>query len=152
MTRLLRATPDEPDVAELIDRHFNLMRAQSPPESCHVFSAQALDADDVYLFALRPQVHAVAIGALRIMQETSGELKSMHTASEHRGKGYGRVLLKGLIEEAQVLGLRDLALETGSNEDHEAARRLYASEGFVECAPFGDYKYDPLSLFMSKNL
>ncbi len=152
MLRLVPATPDEPDVAELIHRHFNLMREQSPPESCHVFSAEALEAQDVHLFALRAEDRAVAIGALRVMQGKSGELKSMHTAVESRGNGYGRVLLRGLVEEARRLGLVDLALETGSSKEHEPARHLYASEGFSECAPFGDYVYDPLSLFMSRKL
>ncbi|MEM9578263.1 MAG: GNAT family N-acetyltransferase [Pseudomonadota bacterium] len=152
MLRLCPAAPDEPDVAELIQRHFNLMREQSPPESCHVLSAEALDAEDVRLFALRADDRAVAIGALRLMPDSSGELKSMHTASERRGNGYGRLLLQGLVEEARKLGLTNLALETGSSKEHEPARRLYASEGFSACPPFGDYIYDPLSLFMSRKL
>lgn len=34
----------------------------------------------------------------------------------------------------------------------EPARRLYASFGFEFCAPFGGYKPDPNSLFMTKQL
>jgi putative acetyltransferase len=32
------------------------------------------------------------------------------------------------------------------------ARALYARFGFVECAPFGDYRLDPNSVFMTFEL
>ena len=151
MIQLVPARPDEPDVAALIKRHFELMREQSPPESCHVFSGAALEAPDIHLFALRKKGRAVAVGALRNFG-IMGELKSMHTAEEERGNGFARLLLKRLTEQARQLGISQLALETGSSVAHEPARRLYASEGFSECPPFGDYTADPLSLFMSKSL
>jgi len=103
------------------------------------------------LFALRQQGVAVAIGALRLNGDAA-ELKSMHTRADLRGHGLGRTLLQGLMEEARALGVRRLELETGSGAEHEAARGLYASEGFSLCPPFGSYKEDPLSLFMSRSL
>ncbi len=33
-----------------------------------------------------------------------------------------------------------------------AARTLYASEGFTECEPFGSYRPDPASTFMTRPL
>ena len=151
MLPLEAVQPDEPDVAVLIDRHFALMREQSPPESCHVFSVEALRADDICLFALRKDGKAVSIGAIKVDGQF-GELKSMHTAAEERGKGLARSLLQGLIEKAGELGVTRLALETGSGASHLASRGLYASEGFQLCAPFGTYVNDPLSLFMERHL
>jgi putative acetyltransferase len=45
-----------------------------------------------------------------------------------------------------------LWLETGSTESFIPARRLYASEGFTPCEPFGDYRCDPLSVYMTRSL
>lgn len=151
MPVLEKVRPSETDVQALLDAHFALMRAQSPPESCHVLPARAMEDEDIHLFALRENGKAVAIGALRV-EGLAGELKSMHTLVAARGRGLGRRLLRGLLEEAGKAGLSHLQLETGSGSEHAAARALYASEGFVECAPFGFYVEDPLSLFMARIL
>ncbi len=143
------ARVDEPDVAELIARHFALMRAHSPAESCHVLPAEDLAKPDVRLLVLRQNQTALAIGAVKIAGST-GEVKSMHTRAEARGRGAGRAVLRSLIVLAQGEGLLRLDLETGSGSEHAAARALYGSEGFVPCPPFGNYRADPLSVFMTR--
>jgi putative acetyltransferase len=45
-----------------------------------------------------------------------------------------------------------LSLETGSWAYFAPARALYARHGFVECAPYGAYKLDPNSVFMTLEL
>ena len=154
MTRpdVLRVAARDPDVAALLERHFQLMRSQSPPESCHVLPADDLADPDITLFAIREKESAVAIGALRRFGQADGELKSMHTAAEHRGRGLARHLLQGLIRHAAGEGVRSLWLETGSGPEHAAARGLYAAEGFTPCPPFGDYSEDPLSIFMTRRI
>lgn len=148
---LSRTTPDDRAVAAVLARHEALMRSQTLAESCHVLAPEALATDDTQLFALRDGDGVVAVGALR-MCGTWGELKSMHTVAEHRGAGHGRRVLRALLAEARNLGLTQLFLETGSGEEHKAARALYASEGFVTCGPFGSYSEDPMSVFMSRSL
>lgn len=144
-----KTKPDAPDVAALIARHFALMRSQSPPESCHVLPGDALAGEDMHLFVLREEGLALCIGAVHQTGE-SGEVKSMHTLQEARGKGFARAMLLILMDHARSLGIKRLNLETGSGKEHAAARALYASEGFVECSPFGNYSEDPLSLFMTR--
>jgi putative acetyltransferase len=141
----------EPDVADLLARHFALMRAQSPAESCHVLPASELESADTHLYALRQSGALLAVGAIRVAG-TAGELKSMHTREALRGRGLGRRLLQHLIAEAGKLGLARLDLETGSGPEHAAARALYISQGFEVCSPFGSYSEDPLSLFMTRAL
>lgn len=143
------AVVSDKQVADLIERHFALMRSQSPAESCHVLPASDLANDDVTLLAVREGGTVLAIGGLRI-QEREGELKSMHTAAEARGRGLARALLNALIDEARSLGVTRLSLETGSSDAFIASRALYASMGFEECPPFGAYKVDPLSVFMTR--
>lgn len=151
MQRFEQVAPDLPDVAAIIETHFVLMRGQTPPESCHALPAAALEAPDIRLFALREGGKAVAIGALRI-DGAHGELKSMHTLQACRGRGLGRRLLDGVMNEARALGVSRLFLETGSGPEHAAARRLYTSAGFEVCPPFARYKADPASCFMTRAL
>jgi putative acetyltransferase len=76
----------------------------------------------------------------------------MRVDDRFRGTGVGRAILRHLVAEARSRGMSSLWLETGSPEDFVPARRLYESEGFVECVPFGDYVDDPFSVFMTRVL
>jgi putative acetyltransferase len=91
-------------------------------------------------------------GALKRLDQGHGELKSMRTADAHLRKGVARALLRHIESAARAEGMGRLSLETGSTAPFTAALRLYASEGFVECGPFGDYVLDPFSIFMTKLL
>jgi len=151
----LAVTPDTPasaDVDALLRRHFALMRSQSPAESCHVMEPEALLERDAVLFAARDGDAVLGVGALTVIAPGHGELKSMHTAAEARGRGVGRAVLAALMDAARERGLTRLSLETGSADAFAAARALYAAHGFVECPPFGDYVVDPLSVFMTRTL
>ena len=53
------------------------------------------------------------------------------------------------IAEARARGYARVSLETGAQPEFEPARRLYASSGFVPCPPFGTYREDPNSVFMT---
>jgi putative acetyltransferase len=48
--------------------------------------------------------------------------------------------------------MSSLWLETGTTAEFAPAQRLYESEGFVVCGPFGDYALDPFSVFMTRAL
>ncbi|MDP5219651.1 GNAT family N-acetyltransferase [Ruegeria sp. 2205SS24-7] len=140
------------DVRDLLLRHFALMRESSPEESCHVMEPDALQEADVTLISARQAGTVLGIGALNEIASGHGELKSMHTAAEARGRGIARAILQALITEAQDRGLHRLSLETGSDPIFAPARALYAAHGFSECPPFGDYQLDPLSTFMTRLL
>ncbi len=59
-----------------------------------------------------------------------GNIYGMYVASEARGQGVGRLLLRELIERARSLeGLERIGLAVVS--DNEPARKLYGSLGFV---------------------
>lgn len=139
-----------PDVAvdALLARHFFDMRAGSPEVSCHVMTAQDLRNSGAFLFALRSQTGKVlSVGALKPFKD-GVELKSMHTAREIRGLGYGKAVLQSLLETARNQGAKDAWLETGSEPGFAPARALYRGAGFEVCPPFGTYTADPLSTFM----
>lgn len=141
-----------PAIVDLIERHFALMRSQSPEESCHVMGADDLFASGAHVFALQDADGIWGMGAIKPLDATHGELKSMHTKSEARGRGIGTALLSRLLEKARELGLQKVSLETGSADHFAPARRLYKRHGFTYCAPFGEYVEDPLSVFMTRTL
>ncbi len=64
-------------------------------------------------------------------------------------KGLGRRLLQHLLTEARSMGLKRLSLETGTEPYFAAASALYEAHGFVDCAPFADYRLDPHSRYMT---
>ena len=106
----------------------------------------------VTLLGIRRAGLLLGVGALAQIGPQEGELKSMHTASEARGQGVARQLLKALLDHARDNGMIRVSLETGSAQDFAPARALYAAEGFTECPPFGRYDDDPLCVFMSRIL
>ncbi len=144
-----RVVSQDSHVDALLARHFADMRAGSPEESCHVVTAETLRDTGASLFALRDADGAVrAVGAFQAI-EGGVELKSMHTAREARGNGYGRMVLTHLLSEAKAQGAKQAWLETGTAESFAPARALYTSIGFQTCPPFGSYHTDPLSTFMT---
>ena len=76
----------------------------------------------------------------------------MRTDGPALGRGVGRAILHHIVAEARSRGYRRLSLETGSTEPFAAALRLYESEGFVPCGPFGDYKGTPFTRFFARVL
>ncbi len=76
----------------------------------------------------------------------------MRTPAAHRRHGAGRALLAHIIDIAQARSYQRLSLETGAMDAFKPAQNLYESFGFVYCGPFGDYRDDPNSVFMTKHL
>lgn len=112
--------------------------------------ADSLAAPHITLLGLRQDGILLGVGALARLDPDHGELKSMHTAAEARGRGVARGLLRALLDLAGQQGMTRVSLETGTATAFAAARALYASEGFMICPPFGTYVEDPLSVFMTR--
>ncbi|MTE01329.1 GNAT family N-acetyltransferase [Paracoccus sp. YIM 132242] len=125
------------------------MHADTPPESIHMMPREALISPDIAFFVLRRSGQPVGMAALKRLDGTHGEVKSMHVLAEARGAGLSRLMLDRLIDHARGLGLTRLSLETGAQPGFAAARGLYARGGFAECPPFGSYRPDPNSVFMT---
>lgn len=145
------ADPRAADIRHLLERHWALMRASSPEESCHVLPPDSFD-DGVHLFAAHAEGQALGIGAMQLIAPKHGELKSMHTLDTARGRGVGRAILHRILAEAQTLRWTRMSLETGSAALFAPARALYEAHGFEQCPPFGAYVEDPHSIFMTKAL
>ena len=143
---------EEADVNALLNEHLQGMADHSPPESIHALDIEGLKASDITFWTLRDGDELLGCIALKQLEDTHGEIKSMRTASSHLRKGVGAALLKHVIEEARRRSYVRLSLETGSGPGFEAAHALYDKFGFVQCGPFGDYDDDPFSRFRTIEL
>jgi len=76
-------------------------------------------------------------GGLRLLDATSAELKRMYVVPAARGTGVSVAVLRSLEQEARARGLRDLLLETGTEQPD--AMRFYEREGYHSIDPFGAY-------------
>lgn len=140
--------PAAPDIAALLEEHLADMASTSPPESMHALDLSGLRAASVIVVAARDEDgELLGIGALKELDPTHGEVKSMRTATHRRGTGVASALLGHLLEEARRRGYARVSLETGADAPFAAAHRLYERFGFEQCPPFSDYGPDPLSRF-----
>ena len=139
-------------IARFLEEHVAQMLAVSEPESKHALDLDALRQPGITFWSVRDGDTVVGCGALLRLDAAHGEVKSMRTAADRRGSGIASRLLEHIIAEASRMGLRRLSLETGSADFFAPARRLYAKAGFEFCPPFGDYRPDPNSVFMTKLL
>lgn len=141
-----------PEITALLRRHFESMFEHSPPESCHVLPIEKLRAPGITFWSAWEGDALMGCGALKELDPTHGEIKSMRTADAFLKRGVGAAILDHIIAVARSRGYRRLSLETGTPDAFWPARRLYARAGFTECPPFGDYKLDPYSVFMTLEL
>ena len=144
--------PERPDVFALLEEHLRNMYALSPPESVHALDVSQLKGGDITFWTAREGDVLLGCGALKELDLTHGEVKSMRTPQTMRRRGAGRAILTHIVAEARARGYQRLSLETGSMEAFLPAQRLYESFGFTYCGPFGDYTLDPHSVFMTKIL
>ncbi|MFC2970223.1 GNAT family N-acetyltransferase [Acidimangrovimonas pyrenivorans] len=151
----LMIVPDDPlspEVGVLLDRHLQLMRDTSPPESVHALEPAELAGPGIRFFTLREGARLLGMGALKEHAGGLAEIKSMHIAAEARGRGLARRLLDHLVATARADGMVRISLETGAEPEFAPARALYAAAGFETCPPFADYREDPNSVFMTLKL
>jgi len=150
--KIIEGDLGDPRIIELLNRHVTTAAAQTAPGSAHALDIDGLRAPDVEFWAAWDSEDLLGFAALKTLSSHHGEIKSMHVAQSLRRRGAGRALLDHLIERARAKRMRRLSLETGSWDYFRAAQALYRSRGFAECAPFGDYRPDRNSVFMTVEL
>lgn len=143
------ATPLSDDVAALLRESQSLMESLFPSDENHYLSLEELAAPGVHFFVGRKAGQVVGTAAL-VEKPGYGEIKSMFVAETARGQGVADAMMRQLEDQARVLKLPMLRLETGNKLN--SAARLYARHGFEICDPFGEYSANATSLFMEKPL
>jgi len=149
MIRIIDGDLSDPRVVELLQIHVTMARANSMPGSSHALDLAGLQSPDISFWTVWDGGTLVGTGALKQLSADHGEIKSMHVAEAMRGRGAGRAMLRHIIDVARARGMARLSLETGAWPYFAPAQALYRSHDFTECPPFGDYKLDPNSVFMT---
>ncbi|HSY19784.1 MAG TPA: GNAT family N-acetyltransferase [Candidatus Acidoferrales bacterium] len=147
--------PDDltgPEITALLAEHLQCMAEVSPPESRHALNLDGLRQPEITFWCAWEKRELLGCGALKELDKSHGEIKSMRTAKAHLRKGIASLMLQHIIAEAKRRGYRHLSLETGAMAYFEPAHRLYRKSGFKDCGPFAGYKADPNSVFLTMEL
>jgi putative acetyltransferase len=153
----MHITPDDltgTEIRALLEQHFAGMLSNSPKDSCHFLDFEGLKGPGVTFWSVWSGAggQLAGCGALREIDPTHGEIKSMRTADAFLRKGAGAAMLSHIIETARARGYARLSLETGTGAAFDAAHGLYHRFSFVPCGPFGDYVEDPFSRYYTLEL
>ncbi|MGC1467902.1 MAG: GNAT family N-acetyltransferase [Sphingorhabdus sp.] len=141
-----------PEIRALLEEHFAGMLANSPKDSCHFLDFEGLKGPGVTFWSVWDEAALMGCGALKEIDPTQGEVKSMRTHADQLRKGAAAAMLDHIIATAKARSYQRLSLETGSGPAFDAAHGLYLRYGFEYCPPFADYKEDPFSRFMTLSL
>lgn len=136
----------------LVAIHLAGMHANSPACKVHALPVEKLREPGVTFYSAWVGEALAGMGAIRELDATHGELKSMRVASDWLGKKIGEALLLHLIGVARQRGYRRVSLETGQGPAFEPALGLYRKHGFVNCEAFADYVLDDFSQCLTLEL
>ena len=140
------------EVNALIQLSHQYQAERYPPESIHQEDPQLLLAKNTYFIGAYIQQTLLGIGAVKIFDASPGygEIKNLFVDPNHRGQGASRVIMRALEQSLIDSNIRLCCLETGPSQPESIG--LYTSLGYHQCPPYGNYKPDPLSVFMQKEL
>ena len=152
MIKSIEGNFDNPEVNQLLKKHFIELRAASPKGSTHVLDIPGLKVQSIKFWSLWIDNRLIGCGALKFLGQNHGEFKSIRIHDDFRGKGNGIKIINHLIEEAKKLHITRISIETGAGKFFAPARKLFDNCGFKPCPPFAHYKKDMNSLYLTKLL
>lgn len=143
--------PAAPYVTDLLTYHIQELQGVMG-EHAFALDASGLSAASVTFWTVWHHATLAGFGALKQLDHTHGEVKSMRAAPAMRSMGVGRALLDHIISEARKRRYARVSLETGTAPMHGPAIALYRSSGFVSCDAFADYTPSAHNQFLSLDL
>jgi len=149
MLKSIEGNFDNPEVHELLIKHFIELRSVSPEGSAHVLDIAGLKDPSIKFWSLWEENNLMGSGALKFLDKEHGEFKSIRVSDKFRSKGNGSKVTNHLINEAKKLNIKRLSLETGAGNFFLTARKLFNKCGFKHCGPFSHYKNDINSVYMT---
>tara|TARA_B100000795_G_C22759564_1_gene422982 strand:+ start:963 stop:1430 length:468 start_codon:yes stop_codon:yes gene_type:complete len=148
MLKSIEGNFDDPEVHQLLIKHFVELRLVSPKGSAHVLDINGLKHPSIKFWSLWENDRLMGSGALKFLDKEHGEFKSIRVDDKFRNKGYGLKVINHLIIEAKKLNIKKLSLETGAGKFFTPARKLFIQCGFIVCNPFSHYVKDSNSVYM----
>ena len=149
MLKSVEGNFDNPEVNELLTKHFVELRAASPEGSAHVLDILGLKVPSIKFWSLWDREKLIGCGALKFLDKEHGEFKSIRIHDNFRMQGQGINVINHLINEARKLKIKRLSIETGAGDFFKPARKLFKKTGFKVCEPFAHYKEDINSVYLT---
>ena len=150
MLKSIEGNFDNPEVHELLTKHFIELRAASPEGSAHVLDIPGLKVSSIKFWSLWKDDMLMGCGALKFLDKEHGEFKSIRIHDNFRQQGNGIKVVEHLITEAKKLNIKRLSIETGAGKFFVPARKLFKKCLFEPCKPFAHYKEDINSIYFTK--
>ena len=141
-----------PAVQALITEHLAGMKTNSPPGHVKALALDSLRQSDITFWSAWCGQSLCGCGALKELDSSSGEIKSMRTRAAFLRKGVAQTVLNEILRMARSRKYKRLYLETGTGPAFAAAHSLYLRNGFNWCGPFGNYDATDFNVFMEKTL
>ncbi len=150
MLKSIEGNFENPEVNELLTKHFIELRAASPEGSAHVLDIPGLKVSSIKFWSLWQNGKLLGCGALKFLDKKHGEFKSIRVHDDFRNKKNGKKVIEHLIIKAKELDIERISIETGAGKFFEPARKLFISCNFENCKPFAHYKEDINSMYFTK--
>ena len=97
---------DNPEVNELLTKHFIELRAASPVGSAHVLDINGLKIPSIKFWSLWDNEKLIGCGALKFLDKEHGEFKSIRIHDNFRKQGKGIEVINHLINESKKLNIK----------------------------------------------
>jgi putative acetyltransferase len=149
---IVKLDPTLDSVKDIIKDIDDLMNSLYPQESNQLLPIDELKKSNVYFIGVMKNNDILGCGAI-VSQNNDGlygELKRIYVKPKYRGQGVSKIIMQQLIAHAKDSQLPIIRLEAGIKQPE--ALTLYSKLGFKERNEFGNYKYDPLSIYMELKL
>ncbi|MDE8601791.1 GNAT family N-acetyltransferase [Marinomonas sp. RSW2] len=97
------------EIQTLLTEHLEDMHAASPAECVHALDLTGLKMPTITFWTVWEGNQLLGCGALKILNDSHGEIKSMRTTSAARNKGVASTLLRHILDSAKQKGSIKLA-------------------------------------------
>lgn len=135
----------------LLALHVADMKAIVPPGATFLGLSDLL-RPEVTVWSAWEEGRIAGIGALKMLPDGVGEIKSMRTHPSFAGRGVGGQILNRIVVAARSRGLSRLSLETGTGIAFDAARALYQKHGFTIGKPYATHEQTDFNQFFHLEL
>ena len=136
----------------LLALHLAGMHANSPPGNVFALDLSGLLVPEVTVWTAWRDGRIASVGALKMLQDNTAEVKSMRTHPDFLRCGAAAAILERIITVTKSRGAKRLSLETGSGPIFEPALALYRRRGFINGGPFSEYEQSAFNQFLHLTL